>query len=107
MRSILTLCALEASSHPWHPEFDMQAMPDKYGMDIWPTNTYLEVGDQSVTPAPRKVFSYNNSHQLQFLAVRGHCISWYHPSAFPQLMGYCKLVIHLVLIRIESASYER
>jgi hypothetical protein len=55
----------------------------------------FDVADQSVTSALAEIFTHNNAHKLELLAVWGHRVCWYNPSTLAQLVGNLELVIHL------------
>lgn len=40
----------------------------------------FDVFDERVTSCPREVFTYHNSHELEFVAVRSHSICRHHPA---------------------------
>ena len=69
--------------------------------------TKLHVGDESIGTRARKVFANDHAHQLEFLRMRGHGVSWDDPSTLAKTVCDCELVMEVVFAGIESEGYKR
>ena len=66
----------------------------------------LYILDQSITSAPREVFSDHNPHQLQLFTVRRHRICRHYPASLSQLMRNSKLIPMMTLGGVYSECYK-
>ena len=62
----------------------------------------LHIFDKRITSRTGEILTHNHTHQFQFLAVRRHGIGGHNPSSFTEVVGYGKLVIMVLVLRVEA-----
>ena len=66
----------------------------------------LNIIDQGVASRTGEVFSDNDSHELELLAVGSHGVGGHDPAALTQVMGNGELVIMVLGLGVESECHE-
>ena len=80
-----------------------------YGLRIHPfqrIQRQLDVIDQGVASSTGEVFSDNDSHELELLAVGSHGVGGHDPAALTQVMGNGELVIMVLGLGVKSECHE-
>ena len=67
----------------------------------------LEVEDQRVAPAARKVLAHDDAHQLHLLGVWRHRVGRHDPAALAQVVRDGELVVQVLLVRVQAAGDQR
>ena len=66
----------------------------------------LNIIDQRVASWTGEIFSDDDSHELELLAVGSHGVGGHDPAALTQVMGNGELVIMVLGLRVESECHE-
>jgi hypothetical protein len=66
----------------------------------------FNVRHQAITTTLAEILPHHHPHQLQSVAMRRHGVSGHDPPSLTQLMCQRKLIVHVLLIGIESECHE-
>lgn len=74
---------------------------------IQQAKTKLQIRDQLLTPALRKVLTDHDAQHLHLLRIRRHRIRRHDPAALAQLMRNRKLIVALLELGVKTERHER
>ena len=66
----------------------------------------FDVRDKRVASCSRKVFTNNNSHELELLAVRCHGVCRHHPASLSQMMSNGKFIVVVIVLGVQPKCYK-
>lgn len=66
----------------------------------------FNIRNQGITPRAGEIFSYNDPHQLEFLAVRRHGVRWHYPAPFTEVVSDGEFIVVVFGFWIEAECYE-